>query len=101
MQCAKNNKSRRKGGLATMKQSKAVVKAQQDVQARIAGIKAGKLVSIADALYLLRQQGVSISTTSLINWVKTGKVKGHRIGKKFYIPVWEIQKLLEGSDDLK
>jgi hypothetical protein len=84
-----------------MKQSKSVIKVQQDVAARVAGIKAGKLVSIGDALYLMRQQGVSISTTSLIAWVKAGKVKGHRIGKKFFIPVEEIQKLLEGSDDLK
>jgi hypothetical protein len=84
-----------------MKQSKAVIKAQQEVEARIQGIKAGKLVSIGDALYLMRQQGVSISTTSLIAWVKAGKVKGHRIGKKFFIPTEEIQRLLEGSDDLK
>jgi len=85
--------------MARMK--KALINAQQEVQARIAGIKAGKLVSIGDALYLMRQQGVSISTTSLIAWVKAGKVKGHRIGKKFFIPVEEINRLLEGSDDLK
>ncbi len=40
---------------------------------------------------------LGVSTMTIRRWVKSGKIKAHKIGKEYRIPESEVLRLLEGK----
>ncbi|GAB6135881.1 hypothetical protein JCM16307_14300 [Thermococcus prieurii] len=40
---------------------------------------------------------LGVSKMTILRWIKSGKLKAHRIGKEYRVPESEIKRILEGK----